>query len=113
MRGYGLTTAEIVYRMHDRIGAMRNEIERSGWNPLAIELGEIAQHPAAETHSGKGCMCGGIDLFQRWAFRPFAARWCRLPVDGRRNDDRIGIETGRLHPARDLRCFGKRGLSTG
>lgn len=88
--------------MHDRIGAVADEVELSIGDALPVEFSEIAQHAAADANAGKGGVGSCIDLIQGRAIRPFAAGRRRLPVDGRRDHDRIRPEFRQPHLAGDL-----------
>ena len=68
--------------------------------PLAVQLGEVAEHPAPERHPRKGRPRRCVDLLERRAVRPGAPRRRRLPVDRRADRDGGEPQARVRHPAR-------------
>ncbi len=108
-----LHDAAIIGGMDNRVGAVADDIELCRRDTLAVELGEIGKHAAAETKRREGRAGTGIDLFERRAVRPCAAGRRRLTVDGRRHHHRIEAEAGIKDLTGDLGQFQRRIVPAG
>ena len=67
----GLHDAQIIGGVDDRIGGVGDEIQTIRRHSLAVQLGEVGQHPAAEPEARKSPSRRFVDCFKRRAFRPF------------------------------------------
>ena len=62
---------------------------RSGRRALAVELGEVAEHAAADGDAGEGCARGRHQLWPRRGLGPDAPGQGAFQVDRRRDSDSV------------------------
>ncbi len=94
---------DVVGGMHDRAGGVDHEIQQLGRRPLAVQLGEIREHAAAERLAGEGGARRAVDLGGLGAGRPDAAGQGAFQIRGRADRQLGELDAGLLDGIPDPR----------
>ena len=100
MASIGLHDRNVVGGMDRRAGGEGDVVERAGGRPLAVQLGEVGCHAAADPSFRKRLARGGIGLLEGRHHRPGRVGLnrhhllCPEDVDGSRDQARLRAPSG-------------------
>ena len=96
----------IVGRVHDGAGGVDHEVEQVGRRPLAVQLGEEREHPAAQFDAGESRARGRVQGIEWRRGRALSCRQHRLKIADGADRDRGKLQARLGHQRAEALQFG-------